>query len=1068
MTHPNRVRLSKLSLGLMVALAAAPVFAQSTSAGVGGQVVGADGQPVAGAEVTITHIDSGTVSRATTDAAGRYNARGLRVGGPYTVTINKAGAGSDTEENVYLTLGTANTIDAQLNNDVATLGTVQAVATAGTSVFSSTKIGSGTSVDQEAIKALPSINGNIQDFMRLDPRVAFVDRASGSISASGQNPRFNSVKIDGVSASDTFGLEGNNMPTKRQPVSMEAIEALDINLSNYDVTMAGASGASINAVTKSGTNEFHGSLYGTFRDGDWFGDNPVGQPFSGFDKEQTYGFTLGGPILKDKLFFFANYEKYEQFTPGTDISASPLGDPNADFDATDVAEAQRIAREIWGIDAGGISSDASNTVLEEYAVKIDWNISDNHRANFRYSNLDQSKVRPEGSSNSTLALSSAWYVQEKTVESYVGQVFSDWTENFSTEFKVSFRDYSAIRVTPTTAPTIEIYFGGTEAAPGGDLIRLGTERSSQGNALTTETWNYFGAGTWTLGDHDVKFGAEYSDNEIYNYFSQDSWGNYRFFGLDNFESGKWSRYAYQAETSPGSIPAQYSSQNLGLFIQDTWYVNSNLTLTFGLRADRPDTSPAPQYNAAAEVAWGRDNSKIFDSNFIVQPRFGFNYTFDTERQTQLRGGIGLFQGDAPQVWVGNSYNTTGLNSVSYTFTSYRADLPFSTDGFNQPVPATPGSGLRDINFVAEDFELPSVWKANLAVEHETPWHGIVASAEVLMTKVNNGLFYRNLNLGPGYTGPDGRTLFWNPSAKNFLSSSNNRFGRNAAYDYVYLIDNTSKGRSNQLTVSLTKPWSAESDWSWTFGYTYTDATEVGPLTSSTAGSGFNYQYAFNSGEDVETNSRYEIKDRFTGSLDWKHAFFGDYETRVGLVYEGRSGRPFSYLFNGDANGDSRANNDLFYVPAGPGDVKFGTLSSSGVFVANAAMETSFFNWLASVPELNAFRGSYAPANGFRTDWVNTFDLRLSQELPGLFAGHKSKVWVDIQNIGNMLNEDWGHIIDYGFFANARVAALQGIHDGKYVYSYNTTDQPAPANNDADGVNTGVSQWSIQVGLKYEF
>ena len=200
MTHPNRVRLSKLSLGLMVALAAAPVFAQSTSAGVGGQVVGADGQPVAGAEVTITHIDSGTVSRATTDAAGRYNARGLRVGGPYTVTINKAGAGSDTEENVYLTLGTANTIDAQLNNDVATLGTVQAVATAGTSVFSSTKIGSGTSVDQEAIKALPSINGNIQDFMRLDPRVAFVDRASGSISASGQNPRFNSVKIDGVSA----------------------------------------------------------------------------------------------------------------------------------------------------------------------------------------------------------------------------------------------------------------------------------------------------------------------------------------------------------------------------------------------------------------------------------------------------------------------------------------------------------------------------------------------------------------------------------------------------------------------------------------------------------------------------------------------------------------------------------------------------------------------------------------------------------------------------------------------------------------------------------------------------
>ncbi len=324
MTHPNRVRLSKLSLGLMVALAAAPVFAQSTSAGVGGQVVGADGQPVAGAEVTITHVESGTVSRATTDAAGRYTARGLRVGGPYTITINKAGAGSDTEENVYLSLNQVGTVDGQLNNDVTTLGTVQAIASAGTSVFSATKMGSGTSVDQNDIRNLPSINGNIQDFMRLDPRVAFTDRASGSISAGGQNPRFNKITIDGVSASDTFGLEGNNMPTMRQPVSMEAIEALDISLSNYDVTIPGAAGANVNAVTKSGTNEFHGSVYGYMRDGDWFGDHPItGAPFSEFTDEKTYGVTLGGPIVKDKLFFFANYEKFKRGKPSPDLEQHP-------------------------------------------------------------------------------------------------------------------------------------------------------------------------------------------------------------------------------------------------------------------------------------------------------------------------------------------------------------------------------------------------------------------------------------------------------------------------------------------------------------------------------------------------------------------------------------------------------------------------------------------------------------------------------------------------------------------------------------------------------------------------
>ena len=1083
MTHPNRARLSKLSLALIVALTAAPVFAQSTSAGVGGTVVGADGQPVGGAEVTITHVESGTVSRATTDANGRYTARGLRVGGPYRILVSKAGAGTDTEDNVFLVLNQVNTVNAQLNPDVTNLAMVEVVGSS-TSVFSPTKMGAGTSVDQEAIRALPSMNGNIQDFMRLDPRVAFVDRASGMISAGGLHPRYNQIRIDGVSASDTFGLEGNNMPTKRQPVSMEAIEALDINLSNYDVTIAGAAGATINAVTKSGGNEFHGSIYGYKRDGDWFGDGApplvpsatFNPEFTGFEKEQTYGATFGGPIVKDTLFFFANYEKYEQFTPGTDLSASPLGKATALFDTADVAEAQRIANDVWGIDAGGYESGNSNTTLEEYALKLDWNINENHRANLRYSKLDQSKVRPEGSSSSLLALSSSWFVHNKSVESYVAQVFSDWTDNFSTEFKVSYRDYAAVRVVPTTAPEIRIAFGGTEASPSGDTIRLGTEISSQGNELYTKTWNYFGAATWTLGDHDFKFGFDYSDNDIYNFFGQRSWGAYTFFGLENFEAGRWSSYSYLAQVSPGSIAANYSNSNVGLFVQDTWYATPQLTLTFGLRADRPDTSPDPTYNAQAEADWGYNNSKIFDGNFVFQPRFGFNYNFETERPTQLRGGIGLFQGDTPQVWVGNSYNTNGLNAVSISRTSYDPTLPFSPDGFNQPFPAstcvptpTAPCGTQNINFVTTDFELPSIWKANLAIDHELPWHGIVASAELLMTDVKNGMFYRNLNLGPGFLGPDGRALFWNPEATGrSWSSSDARFGRNNAYDAVYLIDNTNKGKTSQFTVSLTKPWTNQSDWSWTLGYTYTDATEVGPITSSTAGSNWGLQYSFNNGEEVSTNSRYEIKDRLSGSLDWKHKFFGDYETRAGLVYEGRTGRPFSYVYSNDANGDTRSFNDLFYVPTGPGDVLFGSLSSSGVFTANPAAETAFFNWLGTQDELAGHAGSYAPANGFRGGWINTFDLRLSQELPGFFKGHKSQLWVDIQNVGNLLNNDWGRIYDYGFNANNGVARLVGIYDGRYVYDYTTAQSPTPANNDADGVNTGVSQWSIQVGLKYEF
>ena len=1078
--NQSRFRMSKIALGLVVALAAAPSFAQSTSSGVGGLVTGSDGTPVAGAEVTITHVESGTVSRATTDDSGRYNARGLRVGGPYTISVVKAGAGADTEENVYLGVNQVGTVNATLvGGDATTLETVTAVGfTGGSEVFSATKMGSGTNLDQVTLEALPSIGGNIQDYMRLDPRVAFVDRASGMISAGGQNPRYNSISIDGVSASDTFGLEGNNMTTRRQPVSMDAIEAIDIKLSGYDVSTPSASGATVNAVTKSGTNEFHGSVYGYYRDGDWFGDNPEGQPFGGFTKEQTYGVTFGGPLVKDKLFFFANYEKFEQKAPGVDLSTTALGRANPMIDMDDVTRAQQIA-DSYGFNAGGLESNG-DTDLEEYALKLDWNINDNHRASLRYSKLVQNKLRIQGMAASTVSLSSYWYQHEKTVESYVAQLFSDWTDNFSTEFKASYRDYSAVRVTDSTAPSIRIYFDGTAASPTGDSLYLGTEANTHGNTLLTETWDYYAAGTLTLGNHDLKFGANYSDNDIFNYYGANSYGTYTFFGLDNFANGIWSTYNLSRETSPGSIAADYSNSNLGLFIQDTWYVNNNLTLTFGIRGDRPDSSPAPEYNAGASAFFGYDNSKLFNGDFLIQPRFGFNYTFDSDRPTQLRGGVGLFQGDAPQVWIGNSYNTTGLNYVSYNYQSYDPTVPFGPDGLNPTVPSGPGSApTQNVNLVANDFELPSVWKANLAIDHELPWYGIVASAELMLTNVKNGLYYQSLNIGPtpvpgegpvaNLIGPDGRELYWNPARTGRLwGTGDARYQRGGAYNNVFLIDNTDKGKTRQFTVSLTKPWTADSDWSWNLGYTYTRATEVGPLTSSTASSGWGYQYGFNANEEVETTARYEIRDRFSGSLNWKHKFFGDNETNIGLVYEGRSGRPFSYVYVNDANGDSRTANDLFYVPNGRGDVLFGTLTSAGVFTANQAMEDSFFTWLAAHPELAKYAGGVAPTNGFRGSFVNTFDVRISQELPGFFKGHKSEIWLDIQNVGNLINKDWGQIYDYGFYADSRVATLQGIYDGKYVYNYRFADEPTVANGDADGFDQGISQWSLQLGFRYKF
>ncbi len=1071
MTRHNAFRVSKLSLGLIAALAAAPVFAQSaTSAGVGGVVMGADGQPVTNAEVTITHIESGTTSRVTTDASGRYSARGLRVGGPYEITITKAGAGTKTEDNVYLGLNSANTVNAQLTGDVTTLATVTAVGVAGGSeIFSATKMGTGTNLNNDTLEALPSASRNIQDYIRLDPRISQVSKADGSISAGGQNSRFNVIRIDGVSNSDPFGLEANNMPTERQPVSMDAIEEIQIDLANYDTTISGGTGAVINAVTKSGTNEFHGSAYYTVRDGDWVRDELRGVDFNGFNKEETYGFTLGGPIIKDRLFFFANYEQFKRERPGTSLSGTPYGD--GDITDTDV---QRViaAANGFGFDPGSLNPPSiSETDIEEYAVKLDWNINDNHRAALRYSKTEEVVPKLVGFGGSSISLSSYWYDQNKTFESTVAELFSDWSDNFSTEFKVSQRDYSSVAATYADLPTIII----NNVGAGQDTINLGTERNRHVNVVDTKQTTFFGAGTWYVGDHTLKFGFDYEDNDILNFYGRDLNGVWTFDSLEDFEAGNALRYDLRAPRAGGSrsdIPAAYQFENLGLFVQDTWAVNYNLSLMFGVRVDMPDFGDSPIYNPRIEEIYGLDNSVTLDKK-LWQPRFGFNYTFDSDRPTQLRGGIGLFQGGNPNVWLAGPFQNTGLNFDTYSLTG--DNVP----DFNTTVPpAVPaGGGASAPRITADIMEpglaLPSIWKANLAFDHELPWYGIVASAELLLTKNKNALWFDRVDIGNATrAGQDGRALYWNAAGydpanisgfgiTNGRNGVSNRANKDPRVDQAIVIRNTDKGSARQLTLALSKPMVDQ--WAWTLGYTYTDATEFSPATSSQNSSNWNNTIVFNSNDPVAYNSRYAIKDRFTAALTWQKAFFGDNMTTAGLFYEGRSGRPFSYIFYNDFNGDSAGTNDLFYVPAGPGDVQW---------VGGAAMEQAFFDWMeTNAPELNAYRGQVAPANAFRAGWTNSFDVRVSQEIPMFFDGHKAEIALDIMNIGNLINKDWGLIDDYGFYATRRVANYAGIdpETGKYVYNFTgSTDNSGIQENNGDGINTAVSRWSVMLSLKYKF
>jgi len=1141
MAHSNRVRMSKLTLGLLAVLATAPAFAQSTSAGVGGRVLGAHGKPVAGAEVTITHVESGTVNRAVTDTDGRYNARGLRVGGPYIISTTKSGEGSISQDNVFLGLDKVSEVDLALaGGDVTTLEAVRAVATTTSDVFSADKMGSGTSVYREQLRALPSIQRNLQDYARLDPRVSQSDKSRGEISAAGQNSRYNTITIDGVNTSDTFGLEANTLPTIKQPISIDAIDAVHINVSNYDVTQKGYTGANINAVTKSGTNEFHGTATYVYRDNEMFGDDPDGNPFRGFNDEKTYGATLGGPIIKDRLFFFAAYEKLTRSENAPDFG--PLGSGAAtevNISPAQIDTVRNTAQSVYGIEIGtDVVPDGVETTVEDSLFKLDWNINDSHRASLRWNKTEQADLIVPGMSTTRLSLSSDWFSQGKTFESWVGQWFADWSDKFSTEVKISQRDYESVPSNFSTMPTVNFtVVNPNRANPAlrqNNTLLFGTDQFRHANVLRTETFNAYAAGTLFLGDHTLKFGADYDSNDVYNLFMNDAFGVYTFacvnssatftytLGavncatspldtvnaaiLENYSRGRYTGFS-QRRSSTGVIDdaaAEFTLDNLGVFAQDTWAVNSNLTITAGLRYDVPMIDDRPLQNTTVALApvygagvggsqtggFGYDNTVTIDGNGLLQPRIGFNYNFDSERPVQLRGGVGLFQGAAASVWLANPFTNNGLSIRVFNCSGTTGSNPcpvnnpalgYNPDPNQQPVFGA-GTAVADVDILDPDLEQPSIWKANLALDAELPFWGLVAQAELLLTDVNKAIAYEHLNLGnPTRLGSDGRSLYWNAAGYNAASWQASgatvsgagveaRALRNRAFNEVLLAKPTDKGRAQVLTLGLSRPMIH--DWAASVAYTYTNATEVSPLTSSRGISNWDGRSVFNPNEEISGRANYEIGNRFSASFNWRHAFFGNYNSSVGVFYEGREGRPYSWTYNNDLNGDKIDGNDLMYIPTAFG-------SGEVVFRGGAAEEARFWDIVNSNPDLRSAVGGVVERNSGTNPWVNTFDVRISQEFPGFFKEHKAVLTLDLLNVGNMIDKDWGQVEEITFaggnstlitgntvrggFTRSFVNYNGVDAQGRYIYSLNPNVEGFSRRD-----NFGQSRWAAQVTFRYEF
>lgn len=1142
-------------------VAAAPAMAQNTTAAIGGRVTTAAGAPVAGATVTILHKDSGSANTLVTDGEGRYSARGLRVGGPYSVTAVK-GADKSSQDDIYLQLAESLNFDIRLGGQTLEAVVVTGSATSANSKFNSSNAGAGTNLGRQELDAYASIARNLQDYARQDPRLSQTDKERGEISAGGQNSRYNSITVDGVKINDTFGLESNNLPTIKQPISIDAIQSVQVNISNYDVTQQGYTGANINAVTKSGTNEVKGSVYYVYRDDEMSGrrfNRVTGQQFDFLPyTEKTTGVTLGGPIIKDKLFFFASYEEMKSNRAQPEFG--PVGSPltNVAISQATIDAVANIAKTKYGMDIGTPNGPAPVTV-KDTLLKVDWNINENHRANIRYTKTDQAETNFGTYSATGLNLTSWWWNQKKTIETVVGQWFADWTPNFSTELKLSNRDYHAEPVNNSKLPAIGLSFQG--AAPAGSpagintgtrFLNFGTELSRQFNILDTKTVDgYFGA-NWVVGDHEIKAGADYSNNKVYNAFFQNVNGNYTFgcinttaataaadryttpgltgnvtcanlsgalveaAVLENFTRGRFSGYQVQTPLTGKTLDdgiAKWSMANTGLFLQDAWTVSSNLTLGAGVRYDRTSVPDSPAQNTAvlaapiagsvtgnlvdrAKGGFGLNNAITADGKDLAQPRVWFNYVLDgkANQKKQVRGGFGLFQGAAANVWMSNPFSNTGLATgfVGCGNTGFSAcqlgvntkDGSFNPDPSKQPTTGFGGSAVN-VDLIDPSLSQPSVWKFNLAFDAELPMN-LVAGAEWVHTKVKDGIYYQHLNLGaPTATGKDGRELFYTPAGYNPLcwsatgssvtngvpcatsatsSGFRNRALSNAAYNNVLLATGTDKGGGDSITFTLgsSKPVMGLN---WQVAYTRTSATEVSPLTSSVSNSNFNARSVFNPNENVDANSAYLVKDRFNASLNWSQALIGKYKTTVGVFYEGRKGKPYSWTYRNDLNGDGVSGNDLMYVPTGFGS---GEVVFLGDTATNKSNETLFWSIVDANKALRDAKGGVVKRNSAFSPFTNSFDVRVSQEIPGFSAKHKGVLTLDILNFGNLLNNRWGRINEIAFASaggqRRTFVNYVGLDaNGKYIYQVN------PVVDDYTQRQVkGESQWAAQITARYEF
>ncbi|WP_162428791.1 TonB-dependent receptor [Pontibacter pudoricolor] len=1019
----------------------------ATTAALNGTVKDQSGTPLPGATIIAVHNPTNTQYVATTNADGYFNIQNMRVGGPYTVRTSYVGYQEQRSENVTLALGQSTRVDFTLTESSRELGEIEIVGEQN-DVFNQDRTGAATNVSREQIERLPTLSRSIQDFTRLTPQ------ASGN-SIGGSSNRYNNITIDGAVNNDVFGLSGSGTPggsAGTQPISLDAIQEIQVVIAPYDVKQGNFTGGGINAVTRSGTNKFSGSVYGFGRNQDIIGKAVEGPRVKADEfKNYQYGVRIGGPIIPDKLFFFTNYDATRitepvRFAPGSAESQIPLSA------AQDLAT---FVRETYNYDVGSFGGFDRDTESDKLFARLDWNITNNHSLTLRHNYIDAFQVSFSRSRAEARFGNNAYQFNSKT-NSTVAELNSRISNSFSNNLIIG---YSRIRENRETFgqlfPQVTIF------DPVGTLV-FGSERSSTANELDQDIFEFTDNFSYLVGKHNFTVGTHNEFFKFRNLFINNLNGRWDFNSIEDFIANNPSRVRAGYSLSNNPRPAaEFNAAQLGFYLQDEYTASERLKLTLGLRVDIPVFPDKPERNTKLESDFGTlypglRTDRTSSGQVLWAPRFGFNFTPTEDRTLQVRGGTGIFTGRVPFVWMSNQFVNTGTILGTIDVSNPDEFIPDP----NKQTDAGPPVQTVEVNVINDNFKLPRVWRSNLAFDYTLPLE-IIATIEGIYSKTLNDVVYRDLNL----VDPIGKLA--GPDNRNIFSDADNSRRRNGDYTNVILLDNTDKGYRYSLTGQLRKDFTNGLNTS--IAYTYGKSKDVNSGTSSTALSNYEFNQIVNNPNDPELEySRYDVRHRIVGTGGYTFRFGENLATGISLFYQGQSGLPITFVYSRDLNGDGNIANDLIYVPRDQSDIILVPFTDrAGAVIPGSATPQEQWEALDALIRSDDYlsdrRGQYAERYGGRMPWTHQFDLRLLQDF--YFTSgenkHTFQITFDIFNVGNLINKDWGRQYFVNNNANEliRFAGLNAA--GVPTFTFNT-------NTRIYNISQFDSRWQGQLGLRYIF